>query len=66
MLAPVSGWSADRWSQLKAGMSRREAAALLGSELMATRARGFEIAIYDDRAEIVFLRGQVSWRGQRR
>ena len=61
-LIPVAGQSASGWSQLKAGMSRGEAAALLGSELMATRGRGFEIAIYDDRAEVVFLRGQVvSW-----
>ena len=50
---------ADRWAELKPGMTRGEAAALLGGELMASRSRGFEVAIYDQKAEVVYLRGQV-------
>ena len=40
-------------------MTRGETVAVLGSELMASKARGFEVAIYDGRAEVVFLRGHV-------
>lgn len=58
-LAPVSGFAAHGWSQLKRGMSRHQAVALLGTELSASRGRGFEVAIYDGKAEVVFLNGQV-------
>lgn len=54
--------AADGWSQLKAGMTRGETTAVLGTELVASRGRGFEVAIYDGRAEVVYLNGQlVSW-----
>jgi hypothetical protein len=56
------GAAADGWSQLKAGMSRSETIAVLGTELVASSGRGFQIAIYDNRAETVFLNGQlVAW-----
>jgi hypothetical protein len=51
--------ASDGWSQLKAGMTRGEAVELLGAEVVASRARGFEVAIYDEKAEVVFLDGQV-------
>lgn len=59
LLAPVSVLAADGWSQLKTGMTRGETIAMLGTELVASRGRGFEVAIYDGRAEVVFLNGQV-------
>lgn len=62
LLVPVAGWAADGWAELKPGMSRVEAAALLGRELLASRGRGFEVAIYDGRAEMLFLHGGlVAW-----
>ena len=51
--------AADKWSSLKAGMTRSEAMSVLGTELVASRGRGFEVAIYDGQAEVVYLRGQV-------
>jgi hypothetical protein len=59
LVAATGGAAADAWSQLKAGMTRSEATGLLGAELMASRGRGFEVAIYDSGAEIVYLHGQV-------
>ena len=59
LLVPVSAWGAGSWGQLKAGMTRSEAVAVLGTELVASKGGGFEVAIYDGRAEVVFLRGQV-------
>jgi hypothetical protein len=59
LVVPVSGWAAEGWANLKAGMTRNEAVAVLGTELVASRGRGFEVAIYDDRAEVVFLHGKV-------
>ena len=51
--------AADKWTSLKAGMTRSEATSVLGTELVASRGRGFEVAIYDGQAEVVYLRGQV-------
>jgi hypothetical protein len=59
-LAAAQGAHAvDGWAQLKAGMTRAEAVAVLGAELQASKARGFEVAVYDSRAEVVYLGGQV-------
>jgi len=58
-LVPVTGHAIDGWARLKTGMTRTEASAVLGAELMASKGRGFEVAIYDGRAEVVFLHGQV-------
>jgi hypothetical protein len=49
----------DKWTELKTGMTRSEAMAVLGAELVASSGRGFEVAIYDGQAEVVYLRGQV-------
>lgn len=51
--------AADKWASLRTGMTRSETAAVLGTELVASGGRGFEVAIYDDRAEVLFLNGQV-------
>lgn len=59
VLFPVAADAAGDWSQLKAGMTREETAAVLGNELMASRGRGFDVAIYDGRAEVLYLNGQV-------
>lgn len=59
VLFPVAADAAGDWTQLKAGMTREETAAVLGSELMASRGRGFDVAIYDGRAEVLYLNGQV-------
>lgn len=61
-LSPVAGWATTGWSELKAGMTRAETTAVLGTELVGSRGRGFEVAIYEGRAEVVFLNGQlVAW-----
>lgn len=53
---------ADGWAQLKIGMSTNEAADVLGIPLIRTAANGFEVWIYDNRAEAVFYGGPlVGW-----
>jgi hypothetical protein len=59
LLFPLAADAAGDWTQLKAGMTREETAAVLGNELMASRGRGFDVAIYDGRAEVLYLNGQV-------
>lgn len=59
LLVSSTAFAADKWENLKPGMTRAEAAAVLGTELVASSGRGFEIAIYEDKAEVVYLRGQV-------
>lgn len=59
LLVSSTAFAADKWENLKTGMTRTEAAAVLGTELVASSGRGFEIAIYENQAEVVYLRGQV-------
>ena len=59
LLCTTAVSAADKWAGLKPGMTRGEAMAVLGTELVASSGRGFEIAIYDGQAEVVYLRGQV-------
>lgn len=59
LLCSTAMSAADKWAGLKAGMSRGEAMTVLGTELVASSGRGFEVAIYDGQAEVVYLRGQV-------
>ncbi len=59
ILFPVAGVAQEGWSQMKTGMNREETHAVLGAELMASRGRGFEVAIYDGGAEVLYLNGQV-------
>lgn len=56
---PPLAWAEANWSQMKAGMTRTQTVAMLGRELVASRGRGFEVAIYDGAAEVVFLNDQV-------
>ena len=51
--------ASDKWTSLKAGMTRSEAVAVLGTELVASSGRGFEVAIYEGKSEVVYLNGQV-------
>lgn len=61
-LLPVASWATTGWSELKPGMTRAETTAVLGTELVGSRGRGFEVGIYEGRAEVVFLNGQlVAW-----
>jgi hypothetical protein len=60
--ASSSGAEDEAWSSLKPGMTRAEAASMMGPELISSRGRGFEVATYDSRAEMVFLFGSlVAW-----
>lgn len=56
---PPLAWAGANWSQMKAGMTRTETVAVLGRELVASKGHGFEVAIYDGAAEVVFLNDQV-------
>ena len=47
------------WARLRAGMSPVETAATLGTPLIRSAGRGFELWIYDGRAEVVFFGGPV-------
>lgn len=61
LLMPA-GLCAQEWEKLKPGMSRDEAAGFIGRALISSAGRGFEVAIYDHRAELVFLDGMlVTW-----
>lgn len=53
---------AQDWDKLKPGMSRDESSAVIGRALISTSGRGFEVEIYDHRAELVFHDGKlVTW-----
>jgi hypothetical protein len=57
-----SSRAADGWQQLKVGMTRSEATAVLGHALLTNQARGFTVQIYDAGAEVVLVHGRVaSW-----
>lgn len=59
LLFPVLGASAEDWTALKPGMSRAQTASVIGTELLGSRGRGFEVAIYEGRAEVLYFNGQV-------
>ncbi len=62
LAAPALGAAEESWAKLKPGMTPAETAKALGLSLFSTRARGFEIGIYEGKAEVVFLRDQlVAW-----
>lgn len=56
---PLAGRAADGWERVKPGMTRAEVTIALGEPLMASVARGFEVATYDRQAEVVMLGGKV-------
>lgn len=49
----------DAWAQLRAGMTRIEADALLGRPLLRSTGKGFELWTYSGGAEVIFYRGPV-------
>lgn len=62
LVLPLAGDAQESWSKLKPGMTPTETTSALGQFLFSTRGRGFEVGIYEGKAEVVFLRGQlVAW-----
>jgi hypothetical protein len=62
LAAPALRAADETWSKLKPGMTPAETAKALGTSLFSSRGRGFEIGIYEGKAEVVFLRDQlVAW-----
>lgn len=58
---PCFAHGADRWAQLKLGMTADETAAVLGTPLVRNVGRGFELWIYDHDAEVLFFGDLVGW-----
>ncbi len=56
--ATVAG-ATPTWEGLKAGLEPNEVRGLLGEPLMINGGRGFEVWIYDEQREVVWLRGVV-------
>jgi hypothetical protein len=59
--APTALRAGEDWTRLKIGMSPAEATRALGSPLIRTAGQGFEVWIYDSRAEAVFYGPLVGW-----
>ena len=60
--ASADSAGADAWTRLRVGMTRNEATAVVGSALVMSSGRGFDIGVYDGRAEVVFHHGRlVAW-----
>jgi hypothetical protein len=51
----------EGWAQLKIGMAETEAVAALGEPLMRLNGKGFEVWIYDNRAEALFYGCLIGW-----
>jgi hypothetical protein len=61
-LSSLPAAAAEGWTQLRPGLTRPEAALLLGMPLIASQARGFDVALYDRRGELLFVDGRlVAW-----
>jgi hypothetical protein len=56
---PLRG--ADGWLNLKLGMSGSEVEAALGTPLVRSEGRGFEVWTYDDASEVVFYGRMIAW-----
>ncbi len=61
LLLPGMARGADGWTQLKLGMTAEQAVATLGAPLFRSEGRGFELWIYDGRAEVVMYGGVIAW-----
>jgi hypothetical protein len=61
LLLPGLARAADGWAQLKLGMTAEQAEAALGAPLFRNEGRGFELWIYDGRAEVVMYGGVIAW-----
>jgi hypothetical protein len=62
-MVALGGWpgasGAVSWERLEAGQSPAEVRAFLGEPLMRSAGRGFEVWIYDQQREVVWMRGVV-------
>jgi len=61
LLQPGTARGADGWAQLKLGMTAEQAMAAVGVPLFRSEGRGFELWIYDSRAEVVMYGGVIAW-----
>jgi len=61
LLVPCLTHGADRWAQLKLGMTADETVAALGEPLVRNSGRGFELWIYDRDAEVLFFGDLIGW-----
>ena len=59
LLMPGFAAGASGWAHLKAGMTPDETLVALGRPLIRMAGRGFEVWIYDSKAEVVFHHGPV-------
>jgi hypothetical protein len=61
--ALVAGFTrgAEKWSQLKLGMTPKETLAMLGRPVLQTYGRGFEVWIYDNGAEALLFGSLIGW-----
>jgi hypothetical protein len=59
LLASLRASPSGKWAHLRAGMSPAETVALLGRPLIRSASKGFELWIYDSKAEVVFHSGPV-------
>jgi len=57
--APAFAASPKDWAKIKADMTPDEALELLGQPLFKNINRGYEVWIYDSKAEVVFHQGPV-------
>src|SRR5450432_1350905 len=58
---PALAGGADRWAQIKAGMSSADTVKMLGEPLVRSQGKGFELWIYDRGAEVVFYGDIIAW-----
>lgn len=59
LLSPATAIDLRGWSKLKVGMSPLQIASTLSVPVLRSAGRGFELWIYDERAEVVFYGGTV-------
>ncbi len=59
LLASLRASPSEKWARLRAGMTPGETVALLGRPLFRHAARGYELWIYDSKAEVIFCAGPV-------
>lgn len=58
---PLAGGAAEKWSQLKIGMSADEALATLGPPLARSAGRGFQTWTYDKGGDVLIFGTVVGW-----
>lgn len=59
LIGAASGNASTAWGRVEAGLSRAEIRGILGEPLMRSAGRGFEVWIYDQQREVVWMRGVV-------